>query len=124
METFTDAFLPSFKRHLAYGQFYKCLAFEWDPNLGRIVQNQSSSRKICLRIWVAVSGAYIVFQAADVFLGNHPLTDKLVGGYILGYYCCCFAFRAVFDLDSSQIETLNRVLSRAGKEKHPNFIEI
>lgn len=117
MSTFLEAFLPHFKRQLAYGKFYKCLPFQYEGKRKQIILVPTVSRKVAIRIWILIHGFYLAFEIANLSLGRHSLADKLVGSLILAIYCCCFWARLETEPDATPMENLNRLLSGVDEEK-------
>lgn len=110
---FLDAFLPSFKRHLEYIRFYKCLPFEWNEKQEKILV---LSNRVCIRLWTFVSVAYILFQVVNINHKSQALSDTLVAGLILGIYLGGLILRLEFETDSTPIEILNRLIHEQGNE--------
>lgn len=114
-QKFLDAFLPSFKRHLVYGRFYKCLPFDWNEKKGKIVVNDSLSNRVCIRIWTILSGACILFQIVNIVQKQQDLNDKLIAALILSIYIVCFGLRSEYKLDAAPVGIINRLISEQGK---------
>lgn len=121
MDSFLSAFLPAFKLHLILGNFYKCVPVSWDEIQEKIFINGTLSRQISIRIWLLLSGSYIIFQASNLFFGQHSLGDELVGSLILAMYTSSFVASAERRPDFTPIEILNRLLSGSGKIKSCHY---
>lgn len=114
MTSFLDAFIPPFKRHLAYAKFYKCLPFEWNEKQNKIIVNNTLINRVSTSVWTILSGLYAAFQIVNVILGNHDLNDKLFGALILAIYIPVFGTCMTFATDATPIENLNRLLFGQG----------
>lgn len=119
--SFLDSFLPSFKRHLSYGKFLKCLPYQWDEKRKKFIANQSLSTRNSIRLWALFTATYIAFLITNTIHGDHSLADKVVAGLVLEFYIICFAMGLEFGPDTAPIENLNRLLLNPGKIKYvPN----
>lgn len=115
--TFLNAFLPSFKRHLTYVKFYKCLPFEWNEKERKLIVNETLSYEIATCAWITLGGVYFAFQFVNVFHGQHLLVDKLVAALILTIYGACFGVSLEFEPDATPMENINKLLLEPGKWK-------
>lgn len=114
MSSFITAFLPPFKRHLAYARFYKCLSFQWSEKERKFVRITSTPRRAAILTWNILRGSYVAFQIVSLTLHKHSLPHRLVGTLILAMYGSCFALGLETEPDSMPIEMINRLVSGQG----------
>lgn len=124
MATFLQTFLPPFKRHLAYGKFYKCTFFEWDEKQGQIIPNKTRSRRFCILTWAMVDASYVGFKIVNILYGSHALVDKFAGVLIAALQLCCFMARLEFEPDLTPVGNINRLINGAGKGVSTTSIKI
>lgn len=114
--TFLEVFLPSFKRHLSYGRFFKCLFFEWDKKQGQIIVNKATPRKASVHIWTILNGIYVAFQIGRLILERHTLADSFISMLISAGYWFWFMVRIDIEPDLTAMLNLNRLISGIGKQ--------
>lgn len=122
MATFSEAFFPSYKLHVALGSFLKCLPFQWKPEQGQFVPTSNFVHEICVRAWILVTGIYVCFQIGFLTLVEHTMIDKIVASLILNVNLATFALRFDRSEESTPINLLNRILTGDGKQGNKHFI--
>lgn len=107
---YSTHYLKVLKRHLDVCKFLKCIPFEFDETLGRIIKTRSLKHIRIFRLECILSLIYTVAVFLNISVGHLTLTGKCKGLAFFPLYIFGVVTRWNYSLDLGSMQVINSML--------------